>query len=80
MRDNYDMNGRLEDSQEVVLSACSSLTVIVNLDRSRVEQFLQFSVKEYVSLERLANVEKHLFLYHILPRSAHTTLAQASEK
>jgi hypothetical protein len=72
------VNWRLENPEEAVLSACSSLITIVDLDSSRVVQFSHFSVKEYLSSERLANAGNNLSQYHILPRSAHTILAQAS--
>jgi ankyrin repeat protein len=74
---SYDVNWRPEDPEEAVLSACSSLITIVNVDGSRVVQFSHFSVKEYLTSERLANAT-HLSQFHILPHSAHTILAQAS--
>ena len=75
---NYDVNWRPENPEEAVLSACSSLLTIVDMGTSRVVQFSHFSVKEYLTSERLANAGKHLSQYHILPLSAHTILAQAS--
>jgi ankyrin repeat protein len=74
---NYDVNWRPENPEEAVLSACSSLITIVDIDTSRVVQFSHFSVKEYLSSDRLAT-RKDLSQYHILPQSAHTILAQAS--
>jgi ankyrin repeat protein len=52
-----------------VLSACSSL---ISID-SRVVQLSHFSVKEFLTSERIANPTR----YHISLQSAHTTLAQA---
>ena len=75
---NYKVDWRPEDSEEAVIFACSSLITIVDLDGSRVVQFSHYSVKEYLTSERLANAEKHLSYYHILPRSAHVVIAQAS--
>ena len=74
----YDVNWRSENAQEAVLSACSSLIAVVNIDGSPVVQFAHFSVKEFLTSDRLANSTKALSRYHILPRSAHTILAQAS--
>ena len=74
----YDVNWRSEDAQEAVLSACSSLIAVVNIDGSPVVQFAHFSVKEFLTSDRLANSTKALSRYHILPRAAHTILAQAS--
>ena len=75
---NYDVNWRPENSEEAVLLACSSLIIIVIVNGSRVAQFSHYSVKEYLTSQRLANAGKHLSRYHILPHSAHTILAQAS--
>jgi len=77
-RPNYKVNWRPENSEEAVIFACSSLITIVDQDGSRVVQFSHYSVKEYLTSERLANAEKHLSHYHILPRSAHMVIAQAS--
>ena len=75
---NYDVNWRPENPEEAILSACSSLITIVDMDSSRVVQFSHFSVKEYLTSKRLADAGEHLSQYHILSHSAHTILAQAS--
>jgi hypothetical protein len=46
--------------------------------RQPSSQFSHFSVKEYLTSERLAQAEEHLSYYHILPEPAHTVLARAS--
>jgi ankyrin repeat protein len=74
----YHMNWRPDNPEEEVLSICSSLISIVDIDGSRVVQFSHFSVKEYLTSERLANSEKDLSRYHILHHSAHAILAKAS--
>jgi hypothetical protein len=74
----YHSDWRSEDGQEAVLSACSSLIAVVNVDGSPVVQFSHFSVKEFLTSERLAYSIKNLSRFHILPRSAHSILAQAS--
>jgi ankyrin repeat protein len=74
----YDADWRPENSEEDVLSVCSSIISIVDVDGSRVAQFSHFSVQEYLSSKRLADAGHHLSQYHILPHSAHTILAQAS--
>jgi hypothetical protein len=75
----YDTEWRPEDAQQAVLSACSSLITIVNVNGSPVVQFAHFSVKEFLTSDRLrlSAAKKHLSLYHIPLRSAHTVLAQA---
>ena len=74
---------RPEDPEEAVLTACSSLITIVhakNLDAEdfKIVQFSHFSVKEFLTSDRLAasNVGK-ISQYHIPLEPAHTILAQA---
>ena len=74
----YHINWCPDHPEEEVLSMCSSLITIVDIDGSRVVRFSHFSVKEYLTSERLANAGKELSRYHILPHSAHAILAKAS--
>ncbi len=69
---------RWEDQEQALLSSCSSLITIANVDDSRVVQFSHFSVKEYLTSDRLATrSEDHISRYHILLETAHMILAQA---
>jgi hypothetical protein len=68
---------RWADQHQAVLSTCSSLIAIVDDGDSQVVQFSHFSVKEYLTSDRLAHLGGNVSHYHILPESAHTTLAQA---
>ena len=70
-------NWRWADHHEAVLSTCSSLIMIVDDGDSQVVQFSHFSVKEYLTSDRLANASRDVSCYHILPESAHTILVQA---
>ena len=70
-------NWRWEDHEQAVLTSCSSLIVIVDTDLSRVVQFSHFSVKEYLTSERLATSGQDLSRYHIILEPAHTIMAQA---
>jgi hypothetical protein len=63
----YHSDWRPEDARQAVLSACSSLISIVNVNGSPVVQFSHFSVKEFLMSSRLANAGEHLSSYHILP-------------
>ena len=74
----YHMDYRVENPEEEVLSICSCLITIVDMDGSRVVRFSHFSVKEYLISQRLADSGKGLSEYRILSYSAHTILAQAS--
>src|SRR6266436_106676 len=73
----FNVNWRPENPGEAVLSVCSSLIAIVDRGGQQVVQFSHFSVKEYLTSERLATTEERLSYYHILPEPAHTILAHA---
>ena len=68
---------RWEDQEKAVLSACSSLVTIVDGEDCRVVQFSHFSVKEYLTSNRLATASGDVSQYHISPEPAHLILAQA---
>jgi Ankyrin repeats (3 copies)/Ankyrin repeats (many copies) len=68
---------RWEDQERGLLTSCSSLIAIVGTGGSRVVQFSHFSVKEYLTSERLATSSQDVSRYHITFETAHTVLAQA---
>jgi hypothetical protein len=68
---------RPENAEEAVISVCSSLVAVVDRGGHQVVQFSHYSVKEFLTSERLATAE-HLSYYHIPPEPAHTVLAHAS--
>ena len=68
---------RLEDRQQAVLSACSSLITLVDDGDFRAIQFSHFSVKEFLTSDRLASSKGDASHLHIAAEPAHTTLAQA---
>ena len=69
---------RWENQEQAVLSACSSLiSIVVNDDNTRVIQFSHFSVKEYLTSDRLAMASADVSQYHILPEPAHLMLTHA---
>ena len=68
---------RWEDQEEAVMSACSSLVMIVKDGDSRIVQFSHFSVKEFLIAHRLAEPMRDVSRYHIRLEAAHTILAQA---
>ena len=65
-----------EDPEEFILSTCTTLVSIVDLNGERVVQFSHFSVREYLTSGRITNVA-HVSHFHILPKSAHALLARA---
>ena len=69
---------RWEDQEQAVLSACSSLIAVVRGDHFRVVQFSHFSVKEFLTSDRLATSTIEASHYHhILLEPSHTIMAQA---
>jgi hypothetical protein len=74
----YHADWRPEDSQQSVLSTCSSLIIIENVDGSSAVQFSHFSVKEFLMSCRLVNAGEHLSRYHILSHSSNSVIARAS--
>jgi hypothetical protein len=68
---------RSEDPVRTVLSTCSSLLAVVDVDGSRVVQFAHFSVKEYLTSTRLANAKDTISRFHVSMTPAHTIVAQA---
>jgi ankyrin repeat protein len=70
-------NWRWADQHQAVLSTCSSLIAIVDDGDSRVVQFSHFSVKEYLTSDRLARSNRDVSQYYIALEPAHTIMAQA---
>ena len=71
---------RWEDQEQAVLSACSSLIAVIEDEDedSRVVQFSHFSVKEFLTSDRLATSRMDASRYHHIPlEHAHTIMAQA---
>jgi len=66
---------RPEDAEDAVLSACSTLIAIID-NGSKIVQFSHFSVKEFLTSDRLRTSEVgNLCRYHIPLDAAHTVLA-----
>ncbi len=69
---------RPENTEDAVLSACSSLIAIIDVDNCPNVQFSHFSVKEFLTSNRLATAQsRNVTRYHIPPEPAHKILAQA---
>jgi hypothetical protein len=67
---------RWENQEEAVLSACSSLVSVIIEHGSRVVQFSHFSVKEFLTSDRLASCMEESQFY-IPVEHSHTILSQA---
>jgi ankyrin repeat protein len=76
---NLKEGWRPENPEEAVLSGCSTLiTVIDNDEGSNIVEFSHFSVKEFLTSDRLRTSEvENIRPYHITLNAAHTLLAQA---
>ena len=74
----FNPDWRLGDAEQAVLSVCSNLVSVVDVDGPQIVQFSHFSVKEFLTSNRLATASEDLAGYHIVPHSAHAILAQAS--
>ena len=70
-------NWRWDDQEQALLTSCSSLIVIVESGVSRIVQFSHFSVKEFLTSDRLATSNGDISRHHIDLQPAHTVLAQA---
>ncbi|KAH9055845.1 hypothetical protein EDB83DRAFT_2675938 [Lactarius deliciosus] len=68
---------RWDDQEEAVLSACSSLVTMIIDKGSRVVQFSHFSVKEFLTSDRLAGCTDEVSRFHIPIEPSHMILAQA---
>ena len=74
---------RWDNGQQGVLATCSSLIVVVdshdsNLGwKTRVVQFAHFSVKEFLTSDRLAEIRTNISRFHIRLEPAHTIIAQS---
>ena len=75
---------RWDDQKQGILSTCSSLIVIVDscdemdgLSSRGILQFAHFSVKEFLTSDRLTDLKADISHFHISLEPAHTIIAQA---
>ena len=75
---NFMEGWRPENPEEAVLSTCSTLISIIDDEGGRIVQFSHFSVKEFLTSDRLRTSEVgNIHDYYIPLVAAHTTLARA---
>ena len=72
----FNADWRPENPEEFVLSTCSALVTVVNVDGEKIVQFSHFSVREYLTSSRIANSERVSY-FHIRQKPAHILLARA---
>ncbi|KAH9165684.1 hypothetical protein EDB89DRAFT_2133058 [Lactarius sanguifluus] len=73
----FNPDWRWGDQEQALLSTCSSLIAVVDDGHSRIVQFSHFSVKEFLTSDRLVDLGRDISRYHISPVFAHTVVAQA---
>ena len=66
-----------EVREEAIMSACSNLVTVVRKDGWEIVQFSHFSVKEFLTANRLAEPIRDVSCYHIRLDAAHTILVRA---
>jgi hypothetical protein len=71
----FEGNWRPENPRDMVLFTCSSLIAVVNVEGSPVIQFSHFSVKEYLTSNRIA--KGRVSRYYIPLELAHLFVTQA---
>jgi ankyrin repeat protein len=75
---NLKEGWRPESAEDAVLSACSTLIAVIENEGSKIVQFSHFSVKEFLTSDRLRTSKAgNIDQYHIPLDDAHTILAQA---
>src|SRR5216684_3332995 len=78
MAPSFNEGWRPANAEDAVLSTCSTLISVIENEGSKVVQFSHFSVKEFLTSDRLRTSEiGNIRPYHILLDSAHTILARA---
>src|SRR5258707_11534949 len=78
MAPSFKEGWRPANAEDAVLSACSTLISVIENDGSKAVQFSHFSVKEFLTSDRLRTSEiGNVRPYHIPLDLAHTILAPA---
>jgi ankyrin repeat protein len=74
---NFKESWRPENPEEAVFSACSTLITVTEDEGSKIVQFSHFSVKEFLTSERLRTTnDANIRHYYIPLDAAHTMLAR----
>jgi ankyrin repeat protein len=75
---NLEKGWRPKNPGDAVLSTCSTLIAVIEYSDSKIVQFCHFSVKEFLTSDRLRTSEiENIRHYHIPLDAAHTILARA---
>ena len=74
---NFREDWRPEDPVPAVLSTCSTLLTLLNINESPVIQFSHFSTREFLMSNRLAETYDTISRYHVSMTPAHNLIARA---
>ncbi|KAI0290184.1 hypothetical protein B0F90DRAFT_1825391 [Multifurca ochricompacta] len=72
----FEASWRPEDLEDALLSTCSSLIAIINMDGSSVVQFSHFSVRQFLLSSHLSAAARGAARYHFSLEQAHFTVGQ----
>ena len=72
----YEEIWRSDDPEGNLVTVCSTFLSFVNVDGSRIAQFAHYSVKEFLTSERISKFGTKVARYRMLEEPAHTTVAQ----
>jgi hypothetical protein len=72
----YEEIWRSEDPESDLITLCSTLLSFVDVNGSRIAQFSHYSVKEFLTSDRICKLEMKVARYHMLEEPAHVTVAQ----
>jgi ankyrin repeat protein len=72
----YEEIWRSDDPEDNLLTVCSTFLSFVNVDGSRIAQFAHYSVKEFLTSERISKFETKVARYRMLEEPAHITVAR----
>jgi hypothetical protein len=73
----YRADWRPEDPLDAVLSTCSSMLAVVEVEGFKVIQFSHFSVREFLTSTRLTEARDTISRFHVSNTPAHTLVTQA---
>jgi ankyrin repeat protein len=72
----YEEIWRSDEPEDNLLTVCSTLLSFVDIDGSRFAQFAHYSVKDFLTSERILTYERKIARYRMYDGPAHTTVAQ----
>jgi ankyrin repeat protein len=72
----YEEIWRSDDPEDNLVTVCSTFLSFVNVDGSRIAQFAHYSVKEFLTSERISKFETKVARYRMLEEPAHITVAR----